>query len=125
MDRSLHAETIESRSEDIVVIKTVDQKRIERDFICDRAINNSLVQIGCAQSPDSAAEGNVVAVVNFGKMIERPWLFRKGKNIFAPIVLNANESFLDIDIRCAVFSHGAQLHQVTLGLEFFNGKKHM
>src|SRR5438046_1315044 len=41
-------------------------------------------------------------------MIERARLLGERKNIFTAIVLYLDESLFDIDIRSAIFAHGAQ-----------------
>src|SRR5947209_6623016 len=124
-DGCLHAEAVQGRAKNLVVVKAVDQRFAQRYFIGHRAIDYALVQVGGPQSPNLAAKGNVVTVVDFGKMVEGTWLFGKWKKIFASVVLNLDESFFNIDVGSAILSHGAQLYQMTIGLKFLDGKEHV
>src|SRR6266849_9277524 len=62
-DGRLHAETIEHRAKDVVVIETIDERFIERRFIRHRSVNDALIQIRGANPPNLAREHHVVAIV--------------------------------------------------------------
>ena len=46
-----------------------------------------------------------------------------GSTSDAPVVLDPDVAFFDIDIRRAVFAHGAELHQVAIGPKFAERKQ--
>src|SRR5271155_2684149 len=106
-DDGFDAEAIEDGAENFVVIETIDERFIERDFVGDGAVHHALIQIGGAQAPDFASEHDVVAVVNFGEVVERAGLLGKRKNILAAIVFDRNVAFFDVNVRRAVLAHGA------------------
>jgi hypothetical protein len=119
----LGAEAIEHRAEDLVIVKAVDQRFIQGDFVGHGSIHDALVQIGGACSPDLAGEHHVVAVVDLGEVIKRPRLLGIREHVFAAVVLDGDVSLFDIDIGRAVFAHGAELDQVAVGLEFAQGEE--
>src|SRR5690348_3409846 len=125
LDRRLHAEAIERGAENLVIIETVHQRRIESDFFGQRAVDHALIEIGCAQPPNLATEHDVVTVVHLGEVIEGAGLFGEGKHVLAAVMLNFYEPFFDVDIRCAVFAHGPQLHQMAVALEFTDDKENV
>ena len=57
-DGGLHAEAIEHRAEDVVVIEAIDERLVQSDFVGHGAVDHALIQIGGAQSPDLA--GNMM-----------------------------------------------------------------
>ncbi len=61
------------------------------------------------------ANDNVVAVVNLGEVIERRRLLGKRQHILAPVVLDFDVAFLDVDIRGAVLAHGSEFDQMAVG----------
>src|SRR5206468_4197532 len=91
-DGGLDAETIERGPKNFIIVKAVDQRRIQSHFIGNRAVDDTLVQVRCPQSPDLAAKGDVVTIMDFGKMVEGPGLLGKRKNIFTPVVLDLDEA---------------------------------
>ena len=117
-DGCLDTKTVQDRTEDFIVIEAIDESLVEADFIGHGAVDDALVEIGGAELPDLAAEHDVVAVVNFREVIKRAGLFRVGKNVAAPVVLDGDVALFNINIRRAVFAHRTQLDQVTLRLEF-------
>ena len=121
--RGLDAEAVQHRSKDVVVIETVDQRFVQHHFVGHGAIHHSLIQIGGAQPPDLAGEHHVVAVVHLGEVIERARLFGIRQHVRPAVVLDADVAFFNIDIRRAVFAHGAELHQVAIGPEFLKRKQ--
>ena len=116
-DGRLHAEAIQHRAENFVVVEAIDQRFVQRHFIGHGSVNHALIQIGGAQSPDLAGEHDVVAVVHFGKVIKRAGLLGIRNGVSAAIVLDGDVAFFDIDIGRAVFAHGAELDQVAIGLK--------
>ena len=64
-------------------------------------------------------------IVNFRQVIKRSRLLGEGQHIFAPIVLNADVALLNIDVRCPIFTHGSELHQVTVGQEFLDREENI
>ena len=121
--RGLHAETVQHRSENVVVIETVDQRFVQHHFIGHGSVDHALIQIGGAKSPDLAGEHHVVAVMHLGKVIERARLFGEGKEVRPAVVFDADVAFFDIDIRRAVFAHRAELDQVAIGLQLPESRK--
>src|SRR5271155_1657626 len=122
-DDGFNAEAIEDGAENFVVIKTVDERFVERDFVGDGAVHHALIQIGGAQAPDFAGEHDVVAIVHFGEVVERAGLFGKGKNVLAAVVLDGDVAFFDVNVRSAVLAHGAEFDEVAIGLQFAQSKK--
>src|SRR5580698_3011685 len=122
-DDRFDAEAIEDGAENFVVIEAVDERFIERDFVGDGAVDHALIQIGGAQAPDFAGEHDVVAVVDFGEVIEGTGLLGKWENVLAAVVFDGDVAFFDVDIRSAVFTHGAEFDEVAIGLEFAEGEK--
>src|ERR1700733_6089839 len=125
LDRGLHAKTVQSRPEDFVIVETIDQCRIQFSLIRNGAIDHALIQVGSANAPDLAAKVNIVAVMNLRQVIERSRLLRKRQHIFASIVLDADESFFDVDVRSAVFTHCPQFDQMAVGLEFLDREQNV
>ena len=123
--RGLHAETVQHRAKDVVVIEAVDQRFVQHHFVGHGSVHHALVQIGGAQPPNLAGEHDVVAVMHLGEVIKRARLFGEGNNVRPPVVLDADIAFLDIDIRRAVLAHGAELHQVAIGPEFLSANSRL
>src|ERR1700722_76166 len=119
----LDAEAVQHRAENLVVIKTVDQGFIKRDFVRHCAVNHTLVQIGGAQIPDFTREHHVVTVVDFREVIKGAGLLREREHILAAIVLNGDVAFFDIDVRRAVLAHGPKFDQMAIRLKFTKSKK--
>ncbi len=122
-DDSFDAEAIEHGAENFVVIKSVDERFIERDFVGDGAVDHALIEIGGAQAPDFAGEHDVVAVVDFGEVIEGAGLLGKWQNVLAAVVFDGDVAFFDVDVRRAIFAHGAEFDEVAIGLEFAQREK--
>src|SRR5947209_4896108 len=62
-DSRLDAETVQGRAKHLIVIKTVDQRWMQGNFVRNSAIDHALVQVCGAHAPDLAAEGDVMAVM--------------------------------------------------------------
>ena len=106
-DDGFDAEAIEDGAEHFVVIKTIDERFVERGFVGDGAVHHALIQIGGAQAPDFAGEHDVVAVVHFGEVVEGAGLLGKWEHVLAAVVLDGDVALFDVDVRSAVFAHGA------------------
>src|ERR1700722_17767248 len=113
-----NAKPIQNRPEDFVIIKTVDEDFVERDFVGDGSIDDALVEISGAQAPSLAGEHDVVTVVHFGEVVKGAWLLGERKQVFAAIMFDGDIAFFDVDIRSAVFTHRSKLNQVTIRLKF-------
>ena len=50
-ERRLHAEAVQHRAEDVVVVVAVGQRRRERGLLGVRSVDDPLVEVGGAQSP--------------------------------------------------------------------------
>ena len=114
-DGSLGAEAVQYRAPYGVVVKTGCEDRVVADFAGARAVDHPLVEVGGADAPDPAGELNVGAVVDFREVVEAAWNLGKGQGVGASLVLDGDKPFLDRDVGCPVFAHGAKLDQVGLG----------
>jgi hypothetical protein len=81
----LHAEPVQHRAENFVVIEAVDQRLVERHFVGHGAVDHALIQVGGAQPPDPAAEHDVVAVMHLGEVIERAGLLGERQHVARPL----------------------------------------
>src|SRR5438132_6563978 len=81
------------------------------------------MKVGGTQSPESAGELDVVAVVQLGQVIEAAWLHREGQTILPAIVGDREEALLDVDIGGPVLAHGAQLDEVGARRVITEGKE--
>ena len=50
--------------------------------------------------------------MHLAEMVERAGLLRVGKDVLAALVFDLDEALFDVDVRRAVLSHGAELHEV-------------
>ncbi len=109
-DNCLYAEPIQGCSPHIVVIETRSQSRVESGLSGLDAVDDTLVQIGRSYTPDPARELDVVAVVNFGQVVEGAGSLREQHALFAALVLDVQPAFLDFNVRRTVLSHRAQFN---------------
>ena len=56
---------------------------------------------------------DIVAVVNFAEVVEATRLFGIGQGVFTPFVFDGDIAFFNVNVGGSVFSHCAQLDQVT------------
>src|SRR5207247_9132078 len=112
-DGSLHAKAVQSRPENIVVVETIDQRFVEGAFIGHRSVNDTLIQVRSANSPDFAGEHDVVAVVNLGRVVVGRRLLGEGNGVPATVMFDGNVTFLDVDVGGAVFAHRAELDELA------------
>src|SRR5579859_3902223 len=124
-DGGLHAEAVEGSAKDLVVVEAVDEGFVNGSFIGDGAVDHSLIQIGGADAPDLAAEMDIVAIVNLGEMVKRARLLGEGQQILTAIMLDANEALFNVDVGCAVFTHGPKFDQVAVWLEFLDREQNV
>jgi len=122
-DDGFDAEAVEYGAENFVVIETIDECFVERDFVGDGAVNHTLIQIGGTQAPDFAGEHDVVAVVNFREMVEGAGLLGEREHVFAAVVFDGDVAFFDVNVGRAVLAHGAEFDEVAIGLEFAQSEK--
>src|SRR5205823_783019 len=115
---SLDTETVESRAVDLVVVETGCQACILHRLVGLNAIDNSLIQVGGTQSPDFAAEHDVVAVMCLTQVIKRIRLFWIGQDIAPTFVMDLNKALLDINIWRPVLAHRPQFHKMTIRRTF-------
>ena len=77
------------------------------------AVDHTLVEVGGPQSPDAAAEGNIVAVVHLGEVVEAAGLLGEGEHVGAAPVGDLDVALFNIDVGCAVLTHRPELHQMN------------
>src|SRR5205807_6245060 len=63
-DGRLNTKAIQDGAKDIIIVEAIDQRLIERGFVRHCSVNDSLVQVRSAKTPDLAGKHHVVAVVN-------------------------------------------------------------
>ena len=63
-DGRLNTKAIQDGAKDIIIVEAIDQRLIERCFVRHCSVNDSLVQVRSAKTPDLAGKHHVVAVVN-------------------------------------------------------------
>ena len=59
-----------------------------------------------------------MAVVHFREVIEGAGLLGVREHVLAAVVLDGDVALFDIDVRRAVFAHGAEFDQMAIGLIF-------
>src|SRR6202521_1485287 len=121
-DGGLNTKAIQHSTEDVVIVEAIDQRLIERGFVGHRSVNDALIEVGGANAPDLAGEHHVVAVVGLREGVKGAGLLREGKYIFAAIVFDSNVTLFDVNVGCAVLTHGPQLDKVTIRQEFSDGE---
>src|SRR3989440_1661136 len=124
-DGRLNTKAIQDGAKDIIVVEAIDQHLIERGFVGHRSVNDPLVQVGSAKTPDLASEHHVVAVVHFREVIEGARLLREWNYVLAAVVFDGDVALFDVNVGGAVLAHGAQLDEVTIRQKFANGEKNV
>src|SRR5664279_2346649 len=122
-DGGLHAKTVEHGAKYVVVIEAIDQRLIEGGLVGGSTVDNALIQIGGAKSPDFAGKHHVVAIVDFGKVIKGTRLFGIRKNILTAVVVDGDVTLFDIDVRSTVLTHGSKFDEMTIRKNFTHGKQ--
>ena len=110
--RCLDHEAVEDRAEDGVVVEAGRQVGVERGLRRRLAVDDALVEVGRAQAPGPATEGDVVAVVHLGEVVEAARLLREGQHVGAAAVGDLDVPLFDVDVGGAVLPHRPELHQV-------------
>src|ERR1700733_1303867 len=119
----LGAETVQYGTENLVVVEAVDQGLVDLDLVGDRTVDNALIEIGGAQAPNLAGEHDVVTVMDLGEVIEGARLLGKRERVLTAVVLDGEETLLDIDVWGAVLSHGSHFHDVAIRGQFADRKQ--
>ncbi len=114
-DHRLQAEAVEHGAEDLVVVEASQQALVAGRLLGLDPVDDALVEVGGPQAPDAAGKMDIGRVVDLGAVIERSGLLREGQGVAAPLVLDLDEAFLDVDVRGAVLPHRSELHQVAVG----------
>ena len=117
IDGGLHAVTVEDGSPHVVVVEARGEVRMQFGLFGVNSVNNSLVQVCCAKSPDTTNELDVVTVVHLGQVIEGAGLLRKLHDVFAPVVIDLDVALFDIDVRGPVLAHRSQLDKMRFRSE--------
>src|SRR5208337_3627551 len=113
----LNAETIEYGAKDLIVVEAIDESFAPGHFIGHGSVHYALVEVSGAQSPRLAGEHDVVTIVHFREMVKGAGLLGIRYGVSSPIVLDGDVAFFNIDIGSAIFTHGAELDEVTIGLK--------
>ena len=111
----LDTEAVERCAEHAVIVQPVDQQFVHAGLVGQHAVNHPLVEVGGPQTPNPTGKVDVVGVVDFREVIETAGLLGIGQGIFATVVLDRDVALFDVDVGRAIFAHGAQLDQVTVG----------
>jgi hypothetical protein len=105
----LEAEPVEGGAEDVVVIEPREQPVIERRLFRPDAVHDALMQVRRAQTPDATREMEVVRIVHLREVVDRPGQLREREIVRPAVVADLDEALLDVDVRCAVLTHRAEL----------------
>src|SRR5712692_4570436 len=122
-DGCLHAEAIENRAENVVVIEAIDERFIQRSFVRHRSVYDTLIEVRGANAPDLAGEHHVVAVVHLREVIKGSGLLREGDYVLAAVVFDGDVAFFDVEVGRAVLAHSPQFDEVAIREEFADGEK--
>ena len=114
-DHRLHAEAVERRAEDLVVVEARAQALVEVGLVGRDAVDDALVEVGRPQAPDAAGEVDVVRVVDLREVVDRARELRVGQRVLAALVLDLDEALLDVDVGRPVLAHRPELDEVAVG----------
>ena len=117
----LDAEAVEHGPEHGVVVEARGQVGVHGGLVGLLAVDHALVEVGDPQPPDATGEVQVVAVVHLGQVVEGPGLLGIGQHVGAALVGDLDEALFDVDVGGAVLPHGAELHQVDVGVALGDG----
>src|SRR6516164_2248490 len=120
-DYGLAAKAINCGAEGLVEIHASKETPIFFHAVNPRSENNSLHDVAGAEAPDLARKHDVVGAVNLGPVIPGAGQPGKGKLGATAAVCDFEEAFRDIDVRGAVFSHGAEFHKMCLRANVTHG----
>ena len=113
----LHQEAVDHGAEDVVVVEIRHQFGVQIGFGGREAINRALHQIGDAQAVAAHVKPEQVGVEYLRRVIQAAGLARVKELVAAALVFDVDPAFLDVDVRRAVFAHGAELDDVALRRE--------
>ena len=83
------------------------------------------MQVGRAQAPDATREVEVVRIVHLREVVDRPGQLREREIVRPAVVTNLDEALFDVDVRCAVLTHRAELHEMSVRGEVADRVEHM
>ena len=121
----LDAEAVQHRAEHAVVVEAGRQDGVEIGLLGRLAVDDALVQVGRAQSPDPAGEHDVVAVVHLGQVVEGAGLLGVGQHVGAALVGDLDEALFDVDVGVAVLPHRPELDEVDRRVDLGDGVHHV
>mmetsp|Transcript_12276 Transcript_12276/g.26479 ORF Transcript_12276/g.26479 Transcript_12276/m.26479 type:complete len:333 (-) Transcript_12276:430-1428(-) len=121
----LHHKAVESCSEDAVIVVAVDEEGVGHGLLSAHTIHHTLVQVSGRHLPGLGGKVDVVGVVDLGQVVEAASLLGVGQGVGASVVCDGDEALLDVDVGGAVLAHGAELHEVAVGLDLLDGKQHV
>src|SRR5581483_8477725 len=87
-----------------------------------RAEDNALHHVRSSKAPGLRGEHDVVGAVNLAPVIPGVGLTGERQPICATPILDLEEPFRDVDVRRAIFAHGAELQEVSLQSKVTNGE---
>ena len=120
-EHGLDDEPVEHGAEHGVVVEPRRQPRVLHGLRRLLPVDHALVEVGDPQAPDPAAELEVVRIVHLAQVVERARLLRVEHPVLAPVVLDLQPAFLDVDVRRAVLAHRAELDQVDVRVRLGDG----
>ena len=118
----LDQKAVQHRTENMIIMERGPQLIRQLGLICIDAIDHALVQIRRPHAPNTAGEFDIMGIMHLREVIKAAGLFRVQHPVLAPVMLDLQPAFLDIDIRRAVFAHGAQLDQMGIGAMGLHGE---
>ena len=121
----LDREAVERGAEDGVVVEPVYEPLVHHGLRGGDSVDDTLVEVGGAHLPRLGAHEHVSGVVTLGEVVEGVALLGVREGVGAAVVLDCDVSLLDVDVRGAVFAHGAELDEVALGGELLDGVAHV
>ena len=124
-DGGLHAEAVQCRAKDAIVVESVDEHGVHGCFVRGDTVHDTLVEVCARELPRLGREVDIMRVMHFGEVVEGAALFRVRQRVCASVVFDGDVSFFDIDIRRSIFSHGSQLDKMAVRREFLHGEEHV
>jgi hypothetical protein len=124
-DHRLHRKAVQRRPEELVVVEPGRQTLVEPRLGRLDPIYDALVQIGGTQTPDTAGEMDVVAVMDLGKVVERSRKLGEGKGVAPALVLDLDEALFDVDVRRPILAHRSELDQMSVGRLLTHGPEQL
>src|SRR6516164_3537264 len=113
-DYGLATKAINCGAEGLVEIHASQETPIFFHAVNPCSENNALHDVAGAQAPDLARKHDVVGAVDLGPVIPGARQPGKRKLGATPAVFDFEETFRNVEVRSAVFSHGPELHKMGL-----------